>query len=368
MSKITIPYEDLKQVNAPYQKELIAASTSIIESGWFVLGKAVEEFENSFSQLHQDFPCLGVASGLDALILGFAVFEFPKGAKVLVPSNTYIASILAILRADLTPVLVEPNPNTYNLDLDGLEKAYSDDCVAILPVHLYGRLCPMPEIVQFAKEKNLKIIEDCAQSHFAEIDGVKAGMFGDIGAFSFYPTKNLGALGDAGAIICKDKSLFQKLKALRNYGSEKKYSNRYIGWNSRLDEIQAAFLSTKLKDYQRIIDHKRKLAKLYFQELKEVKEIQLPAMGGDDHVWHIFNILLKNREEIKSKLAELGIQTEIHYPIAPHKQVGYQHLFQSNYPISERIHEETLSLPLSTCHSESDILKVASSLKNLLLK
>lgn len=221
MNSKLIPYEDLKKVNAPYFGALVQRSKSVIEGGWYVLGKAVENFEKEFSTLHGGYHCLGVASGLDALILGLVVFDFPKGSKVLVPSNTYIASILSIIRADLTPVLVEPDPKTYNLTVEGLRKQYDKDCVAILPVHLYGRLNPMPEIVEFAKENNLKVIEDCAQSHFAEINGVKSGMFGDIGAFSFYPTKNLGALGDAGAIICKDSEVYNKLKALRNYGSEK---------------------------------------------------------------------------------------------------------------------------------------------------
>lgn len=366
MSEVIIPYEDLKKVNAPYFDELSAISKHIIEGGWYVLGQAVAEFESNFSKLHGGQYCLGLASGLDALILGLVVFDFPKGSKVLVPSNTYIASILSIIRADLTPVLVEPDPKTYNLTVEGITQHLDKDCVAILPVHLYGRLNPMPEIVEFAKEHNLKIIEDCAQSHFAEIGGVKSGMFGDIGAFSFYPTKNLGALGDAGAIICKDEEVYLKLKALRNYGSEKKYFNKYMGWNSRLDEIQAAFLSVKLKSHQKVIDHKRTLAELYFHELKGIDAIQLPAPAGTEHVWHIFNILIKNRDYIKEKLAEKGIITEVHYPVPPHFQEGYRSIFTGDFPIAEKIHSETLSLPLSTCHSEEDIKQVSKSLKELL--
>lgn len=365
LSKL-IPYEDLKKVNAPYFEALVQRSKKVIEGGWYILGKAVEDFEKEFSALHGGYHCLGVASGLDALILGLVAFDFPKGSKVLVPSNTYIASILSIIRADLIPVLVEPDPNTYNLAVEGLRKHYNKECVAILPVHLYGRLNPMPEIVEFAKENNLKIVEDCAQSHFAEIGGVKSGMFGDIGAFSFYPTKNLGTLGDAGAILCKDADLYHKLKALRNYGSEKKYHNKYVGWNSRLDEIQAAFLSEKLHDYQKVIDHKRKLAGIYFEELKGIKTLTLPASAGKDHVWHIFNILLKERDLIKVKLAERGILTEVHYPVAPNLQEGYRSILAGNYPISEKIHAETLSLPLSTCHSEEDIRDVSRNLKELL--
>jgi dTDP-4-amino-4,6-dideoxygalactose transaminase len=366
MNAKLIPYEDLKKVNAPYFDCLAEASRKVIEGGWYILGKAVESFEQEFSALHGGYHCLGVASGLDALILGLAAFNFPKGSKVLVPSNTYIASILSIIRADLVPVLVEPDPQTYNLTVAGLKERYDQDCVAILPVHLYGRLNPMPEIVAFAKEHNLKVIEDCAQSHFAEIDGVKSGMFGDIGAFSFYPTKNLGALGDAGAIICKDNDLYLKLKALRNYGSEKKYFNEYIGWNSRLDEIQASFLSVKLRDFQKVIDHKRNLAKIYFDELGAMPSLTLPAPAGKDHVWHIFNILLQNRDAIKEQLAHRGIQTEIHYPLAPNLQEGYRSILAGNYPISKKIHRETLSLPLSVCHSEDDIRWVSQNLKELL--
>lgn len=361
-----IPYEDLKKVNAPYFDALAKRAKDVVEGGWYVLGKAVESFEKEFSALHGDYFCLGVASGLDALILGLVVFDFPKGSKVLVPSNTYIASILSILHAGLIPVLVEPDPNTYNLTVKGLREKFDQDCVAILPVHLYGRLNPMPEIVEFAKDKNLKIIEDCAQSHFAEIDGVKSGMFGDIGAFSFYPTKNLGALGDAGAIICKDPDLYAKLKALRNYGSEKKYHNKYVGWNSRLDEIQASFLSEKLTDYQKVIDHKRRLAMIYFEELKGIQSLTLPAPAGKDHVWHIFNVLLPNRDTIKAKLAERGVMTEIHYPVAPNHQEGYQSILKGHYPIAEKIHTETLSLPLSTCHREEEIRQVSGILKELL--
>jgi len=363
-----IPYEDLKIVNSPYFCDLVASAQEVVEGGWYVLGKSVSEFEIKFSQLHGGYHCLGVASGLDALILGLLVFDFPKGSKVLVPSNTYIASILAIIRADLVPVLVEPDPSTYNLTVQGLEKSFDKDCVAILPVHLYGRLSPMEEIMDFAKVNNLKVIEDCAQSHFAEINGVRAGMFGDIGAFSFYPTKNLGALGDAGAMLIRDSKVFEKLKALRNYGSEKKYYNKYIGWNSRLDEIQAAFLSTKLPDFQKVIYHKRKLAGIYLDRLSELTDIQLPAPASKDHVWHIFNILLEKRDKVKSQLAERGVITEIHYPVAPHLQEGYKTVLQGRFPISERIHSETLSLPISTCHTEENIHTVSDILIEILGK
>lgn len=350
-----IPYEDLKLVNAKYSSELISASSKIIKGGWYVLGNSVKNFENNFGLEHNTSYCIGVASGLDALILGLEVYNFKPGKKVLVPSNSYIASILAIIRAGLVPVLVEPDLETYNINVSGLQKVYDSNCVAILPVHLYGRLCPMDEIMDFAKSNNLIVIEDCAQSHFAELNGIRAGNFGDIAAFSFYPTKNLGALGDAGAIICKDEIIYNKLLALRNYGSQQKYYNKYIGWNSRLDEIQAEFLNIKLKDYKSVILHKRELAQIYFDKLSKIKQLQMPSPAKENHVWHIFNILTSQRDLLRTYLSENDIGTEIHYPVPPHLQEGYFHLFTDEYPISEKLHKETLSLPISTCHTKKDI-------------
>lgn len=365
MNPIQIPYENLKQVNEPYTHALMEAAGYVVSSGWYILGNQVQTFEQAFSSIHGGSFCLGVASGLDALVMGLEVFDFPKGKKVLVPSNTYIASILAIVKAGLQPVLVEPDFETYNMSIEGLEQKYDSDCVAILPVHLYGRLCPMEEIVSFAQQKGLKIIEDCAQAHFASTKGSLAGTFGDIGAFSFYPTKNLGALGDAGAILCKDEAVFNKLRAIRNYGSHQKYYNKYIGWNSRLDEIQATFLLVKLDDREGVIAHKRKLASLYLELLSKQNQIILPKAAGEDHVWHIFNILVDDREALRSFLLQRGIGTEIHYPLAPHQQEGYHSFFQGEqYPVAEMIHSKTLSLPISTCHDESDIRKVSTEILN----
>jgi dTDP-4-amino-4,6-dideoxygalactose transaminase len=348
MSHINIPYEDLKRVNEKYFKELTFRSKSVIESGWYILGENVREFEKEFAAVNNIDFCVGVASGLDALVLGLAVFDFPKGGKVLVPSNAYIACILAVIQAGLTPVLVEPNVDTCNMDVYGLKNRYTDDCVAILAVHMYGRICPMTEIMEFAKINKLKVIEDCAQSHFAQIHGKKAGTFGDIGAFSFYPTKNLGALGDAGAIVCSSEEVYLKLQALRNYGSNKKYYNKYIGWNSRLDEIQATFLRLKLPDYKLVLEKKREIANTYLNELAIISQIKLPKTEGENHVWHIFNIRCEKRNELKQYLYEMGIGTEIHYPIAPGNQEGYCELFlDREFPIANKIHNETLSLPIS---------------------
>jgi dTDP-4-amino-4,6-dideoxygalactose transaminase len=365
MKSTKILYEDLKAVNAPYFNKLSEEATRTIENGWYVLGESVKKFELKFGEIHNNSFCIGVASGLDALVLGLAVFDFPKGSKVLVPSNTYIASILAIIQAGLVPVLVEPDPFTYNLTVEELEKKYDKSCVAILAVHLYGRLCPMVEILEFAKSNKLKVVEDCAQAHFANFNGVKAGEFGDIGAFSFYPTKNLGAIGDAGAILCKDMKIYEKLLALRNYGSHQKYYNKYIGWNSRLDEIQAGFLLIKLENHENVYLHKQKLANIYLENLKEISSIQLPAPAKQDHVWHIFNILSNERDILKQKLLEYSIHTEIHYPVAPNLQEGYRALLNGHYPISEKIHLNTLSLPISTCHTEEDIYYVINCIKKI---
>jgi dTDP-4-amino-4,6-dideoxygalactose transaminase len=364
-----IPYEDLKKVNAPYFDSMTKIGQEVIENGWYILGDKVTEFEKEFSKINNSNYCIGVASGLDALILGLEVFDFKQGSKVLVPSNTYIASILAIIKAGLIPVLVEPDQYTYNITKEGIEKKYSEDCVAILVVHLYGRLCQMPEIMNFASNKKLKVIEDCAQSHFAEMNGTKAGTFGDIGAFSFYPTKNLGAIGDGGAILCKDEQLSIKLKALRNYGSHQKYNNKYVGINSRLDEIQAAFLLAKLPDYKNIIKHKKQLAEAYLYNLAQIKEITLPLKSGTENVWHIFNIIVPDRDSLKRYLFENNIGTEIHYPIPPHKQEGYLSYFKNeSYPISEFIHEGTLSLPISICHSVEDINYISSHIVSFYTK
>lgn len=356
MNPINIPYENLSKLNQKYTDKLKEQAHSVIDSGWYVLGENVKEFEHQFAIANDSTFCVGVASGLDALILGLSVFDFPKGSKVLVPSNTYIASILAILQSGLVPVLVEPNEDTCNMDIEGVQSCFSDDCVAIMIVHLYGRLCKMDPIVDFAKQKNIKIIEDCAQSHFAESNGIKAGNFGDIGAFSFYPTKNLGALGDAGAILCKDEQIFEKLKALRNYGSEVKYFNKYIGWNSRLDEIQASFLRVKLKDIEYITKRKRQIADIYLTGLANIEGIKLPIESGAEHVWHIFNIRTIKRDELRNFLLESGIGTEVHYPVPPSDQIAYKNLFESNdYPIAKRIHRESLSLPISVWLADFEV-------------
>lgn len=353
-----IEYENLGKLNQPFFDELKKTFQDTLESGWYILGKNVEKFEKEFANYCSSKFCLGVASGLDALILSLKAFNFDKNAEVIVPSNTYIASILSILHANLKPVLVEPNIKTYNIDPEKIEEKINKNTKAILVVHLYGKACQMDKITTLCKKYNLKLIEDCAQSHGAKFKNKITGSFGEFGCFSFYPTKNLGALGDAGAIITDSIELYELIKKLRNYGSSVKYVNELIGYNSRLDEIQAGFLSVKLKALDKINEHKRKLAKLYFKELK--KDFILPEIHPDFFdVYHIFNIRHPKRDQLREYLLKNNIKTEIHYPIAPHKQKALEPIFKNeSYPISEEIHNTTLSLPISYFHTENDIYKV----------
>ena len=353
-----IEYENLAKVNAPFAADFEAQFSSFLKDGWFILGKAVADFEQAFAHYCQTNYCLGVANGLDALSLALRYYEFEHGAEVIVPSNTYIATILSIVQNGLKPVLVEPDIQTYNIDPAKIEAAITPKTKAILVVHLYGKLCQMDTIMTIANKHHLVVIEDCAQAHGAKFKGQAAGSFGDIAAFSFYPTKNLGALGDAGAITTNSESVYKKTKALRNYGSNQKYVNEYIGQNSRLDELQAAFLSIKLKKIDALTAHKRKLAKLYQEGLKEEFVKPIDQIDFED-VFHIYNIRHPHRDKLRDYLLANGIKTEIHYPIAPNKQLAMKGILdQFPTPIAEEIHQTTLSLPISFCHSSEDVSKV----------
>lgn len=352
-----IEYENLRRVNEPFLPELKRAFGETLESGWYILGGKVERFEQEFAAYCGASHCVGVASGLDALVLSLKAFDFPAQSEVIVPSNTYIATILAVIRSGLKPVLVEPDPRTCNIDPDRIEERIGDKTVAIMAVHLYGKLCQMERITAIARRRGLKIFEDCAQAHGAELHGKKAGSFGDCAAFSFYPTKNLGALGDAGAVVTNDAACAAKIRALRNYGSAEKYYNEVIGINSRLDEIQAAFLSVKLPELDGMNRHKRKLAALYHRGLRE--DFLKPCLDdGFFDVYHIYNIRHERRDELKKHLARHGIATEIHYPVPPHRQKALQGMFDDAYPLADRIHATTLSLPISVCHAEEDVARV----------
>lgn len=351
----TVEYENLRKLNLSLVDEYQDSFREFLESGWYILGKNVDHFEKQFADYLQTPFTIGVASGLDALLLSLKVFNFPAGSEVIVPSNTYIATILAIMQAGLKPVLVEPDISTYNIDPELIPAKITSRTVAIMVVHLYGRCCEMDKITVLANTNKLQLIEDCAQSHGSAFKGKQAGTFG-IGAFSFYPTKNLGALGDAGAITCSDPELNDKFRTLRNYGSKVKYYNEVLGYNSRLDEIQAGFLSRKLLKLDEINSHKNDLANLYQSKLTNAGVIK-PLIHPDYyHTYHIYNIRHPKRDELRSFLLNLGIKTEIHYPVSPNHQSALKEtLGNQHFPISEEIHATTLSLPISYCHTVEDI-------------
>jgi dTDP-4-amino-4,6-dideoxygalactose transaminase len=358
-----IEYENLKKVNQQFFDAYKEIFEKTLESGWYILGNNVSTFEKEFASFIGSKKCIGLASGLDALSLSLRCFEFPFGSEVIVPSNTYIATILSIVQNGLKPILVEPDINTYNIDPTKIEEKITSNTRAIMVVHLYGKCCHMDAIIKIAKINNLVVIEDCAQAHGAKYKNQIAGSFGVIGAHSFYPTKNLGALGDAGAVTTNDSYIAGKLKALRNYGSEIKYENEYIGYNSRLDEIQAGFLLIKLAALKSINEHKRELAKLYLENLK--KDFILPVVEKDYYdVYHIFNIRSPLRDRLRTFLLDHGITTEIHYPIAPHNQKAMRGIIDEKYPISEEIHATTLSLPISYFHKSDDIMRVIETLNS----
>jgi dTDP-4-amino-4,6-dideoxygalactose transaminase len=358
-----IEYENLKKVNAPFLEAFSKKFREVTESGWFILGEEVKKFESDFAAYCGSKFCIGVANGLDALTISLQAFSFPKGSEVIVPSNTYIATILSILNSGLKPVLVEPSIGSYNIDPLLIEQNVTRNTVAIMVVHLYGKCCEMDMITDIARSADLKIIEDCAQAHGASYKGKKVGTFGDFSAFSFYPTKNLGALGDGGSINTDSPDLCKIARMIRNYGSEKKYHNDVIGVNSRLDELQAALLNVKLPHLDEINNHKRELASVYHANLND-NFIQ-PELHPDYHdVYHIFNVRHPRRDLLKQYLETNGIKTDIHYPVPPHQQVALKGLLQNDFPISEEIHRTTLSLPISFCHSREDILRVVDVMNN----
>lgn len=355
---MNVAYENLAKSNSIFMSDYKKAFSDFVEKGWYVLGEQVKSFEEEFASFIGTKYCIGVASGLDALIISLECLKLPKGSDVLVPSNTYIASILAIVKAGLHPVLVEPDEKTCNINPDLLESKLTPKTKAVLVVHLYGKSCEMDKICNFCKKYNLKLVEDCAQSHGAKFCKKMTGSFGDAGAFSFYPTKNLGALGDAGAICTNDKELADMARAWRNYGSEKHYHNKYTGLNSRLDEIQAAFLRIKLKHIDEITEKKRRLANLYLEGL-DIKKFQLPVVDEKYFdVYHIFQIQTSRRNDLKSYLQDNGIKTEIHYPIAPINQEGYKEIFNTQKEkteIAEKIADSVLSLPISFGTTEDEV-------------
>ena len=348
-----IPFLDLKKINAQYKSDMLIACEKVIDSGWYIQGNESKEFEKEFALYCGTKYAVGVANGLDALILIIRAYKelgiINDGDEIIVPSNTYIASILAISQNNLVPVLVEPDINTYLIDPAKIEQKITNKTKAIMPVHLYGQTCQMDEINEIAQKYNLKVIEDSAQSHGSNYKDKRSGNLGDASGFSFYPGKNLGALGDGGIVTTNDEELANTIRALGNYGSEKKYENIYQGVNSRLDEIQAAMLRVKLKYLDKEIENRKEIAQYYLQNIKN-DNIILPKITTDS-VWHLFVIRTKNRDKLQKYLLDNGIQTLIHYPIPPHKQSAYQNWNSLSYPISEQIHDEVLSLPISGVQS-----------------
>ncbi|MEO5777431.1 MAG: DegT/DnrJ/EryC1/StrS family aminotransferase [Flavobacterium sp.] len=340
-----IKFLDLQKINQQYQEEFQQKLKLVLDKGWFILGDEVKTFENNFADYCDAKHCIGVANGLDALVLIFKGYIqlglLKKGDEIIVPANTYIASILAILQADLVPVLVEPDLETYNIDPDLIEAKISSKTKGILVVHLYGQLANMNKIIEIGYKYNLLMIEDAAQSHGLKFKGSHTR------GFSFYPSKNFGALGDAGAITTNDDALAKVLFALRNYGSEEKYHNEFIGINSRLDELQAAFLNVKLPHLHSENGIRRSIAKRYLSEIKNVR-IKLPSWDlSDNHVFHLFVVRTADREALQAYLKQNNIETVIHYPIPPHKQKAFANWNSLSFPITEKIHKEVLSLPMS---------------------
>lgn len=359
-----IPFLDLKSINARNRAELISAAERVIDSGWYIQGEELKRFEAEFASYCGTQHCIGAANGLDALTLTLRAWKelgkLKDGDEVIVPANTYIASILAITENRLAPVLVEPDAATYNLCPHRTAAAITRKTKAILAVHLYGQLAPMPEIMELAEQHHLLVLEDAAQAHGASTSGRKAGSWGHAAGFSFYPGKNLGALGDAGAVTTNDSELAATIRALGNYGSHKKYENLYKGVNSRLDELQAALLRVKLSGLDADASRRRDIARAYAQRIQNpllVNPIPPNAAQLDllSHVFHLYVIRTNSRQLLQDHLSQGGVQTLIHYPVAPHKQEAYAEWSHLTYPITEALHEQVLSLPISPTMTDDEV-------------
>ena len=369
-----VPFLDLRLVNNQYQEELKKASARVIDSGWYIFGDELVNFEKEFANYCGTKYCVGVGNGFDALSLTLRAWKelgrLREGDEVIVPANTYIASILAITENRLKPVLVEPDEQTYNLDPKFVERAITPKTKAILPVHLYGQLADMPAIMDIAKHHNLLVLEDSAQAHGASINGKKSGNWGDASGFSFYPGKNLGSLGDAGAVTTNDKELAETIRILGNYGSEKKYKNIFRGVNSRLDEMQAAFLRVKLRYLNKENKYRKEVGVLYTNGINN-SNIRLPIDKNvssitslDHHVFHLYVIQTNQRDKLQKYLLSNGVNTLIHYPIPPSHQVAYKEFFRVSTPITNSIHKNILSIPISPIIKKTDVNKIIELLNS----
>ncbi|SDL77051.1 DegT/DnrJ/EryC1/StrS family aminotransferase [Chryseobacterium taihuense] len=365
-----IKFLNLQKINIAHQQEIEERILNTFRSGWYLLGNEVKTFEHNLSQFIGAKHAIGVANGLDALRLILRAYVelgiMKAGDEVIVPANTYIASLLAISDNNLVPVLVEPDPETFNIKISAIEEKINSRTKAIMIVHLYGRIVFSDELKEIAKKYNLKIIEDNAQAIGSKWNGLKSGNLGDAAGFSFYPGKNLGAIGDSGAVTTSDDELAQTIRALANYGSNEKYINIYQGLNSRLDEIQAAVLDVKLKYIDAENARRREIANRYVAEINN-NNIVLPQLpeNQEEHVWHLFVIRTKEREKLQNYLTEKGVQTLIHYPIPPHKQGAYKEMNTLTFPVTEKIHNEVLSLPISPVMTDEEVNMVIGVLNNI---
>jgi dTDP-4-amino-4,6-dideoxygalactose transaminase len=365
-----IPFLDLKAINQQHRQALIEAATRVIDSGWYVLGQEVKAFEQEFANYCGTQHCVGMANGLDALVLTLRAWRelgrLNEGDEVIVPANTYIASVLAITENRLKPVLVEPDAQSYNLCPQKVRQAITSKTKAIVAVHLYGQLAPMKALMELADEHKLLVLEDSAQAHGATVDGKRAGNWGHASGFSFYPGKNLGALGDAGAMTTNDAELAQTVRALGNYGSHKKYENLYQGLNSRLDEIQAALLRVKLQHLDTDTLVRQQIAVAYAQGISNPLVI-LPIAPAStvaslqNHVLHLFVVRVKNRAAFQAHLKAAGIDILIHYPIPPHQQQAYRDYQHLSLPLTEAIHQEVLSLPIGPTMGMTQVADVVAA-------
>lgn len=353
-----IKFLDLEKVNNRFRDEIDSRIKTILDKGWYLQGVENETFAKNFAQFCGTKFALGVANGLDALNLIIKAYGFSSGDEIIVPANTYIASILAISENGSTPVLVEPSIETYNIDVDLIEEKITDKTKAIMVVHLYGQAVQMEKVWALAKKYDLKVIEDSAQAHGAIYQGKRVGNLSDASAFSFYPGKNLGCLGDGGAVTTNDEELFNKIKAIANYGSHKKYCHIYKGVNSRLDEIQAAVLDVKLKYLDIDNEQRRQIANYYLENIKNDKIILRKPYDKSANVWHIFPVRTEKRDEFQEYLTQNDIQTLIHYPTPPHKQQAYKEWNNLSYPISEEIHKTVISLPISPVMTNDEVKNV----------
>ena len=360
-----IPFLDSKQPYLELKEELDCAYQRVMDSGWYIHGEELKAFESEFADYCNVKYCIGVGNGLDALHLILRAMDIGEGDEVIVPSNTFIATWLAVSYAGATPVPVEPDEKTYNIDPNRIEAAITEKTKVIMPVHLYGQPVDMDPILAIATKHHLKVVEDAAQAHGARYKGKRTGGLSDAAGFSFYPGKNLGAFGDGGAVTTNDSTIAEKVSRLSNYGSQVKYAHDVKGYNSRLDELQAAFLRVKLRKLDEWNGRRKVIADMYLKGLADLSDLTLPYVPDwAEPVWHLFVVRASKRDQLKKYLEDQGIQTLIHYPVPPHKQGAYKDMSDLTLPVSEQLHREVLSLPIGPVLSENEQNTIKTTIKD----